>query len=178
MWGDGVSFALPMLGGIAGQLLLAFLGLASGLSVASGVFTVFTAVGLVPRFAEHTGSGDHIMKYENAIILGCFAGNVFSLFRGFFGELSLFTASNFFSEAAVSGAVLRWIGIVLLAVTGLFVGIYVGTLAVSIAEMLDAIPIMTHRIGLKRGVSFVIGGLAVGKLVGSLFYYLNGVYGW
>lgn len=170
MWGDGVSFALPTFGGIAGQLLLAFLGLAAGLSVASGVFTVFTAVGLVPRFAEHTGSGNYIMKYENAIILGCFAGNVFSLFSGLFGGLSLFQPGG--------GAVLRWIGIVLLAVTGLFVGIYVGTLAVSIAEMLDAIPIMTHRIGVKRGVSFVIGGLAVGKLVGSLFYYLYGVYGW
>jgi len=90
---------LPTFGGIAGQLLLAFLGLAGGLSVASGVFTVFTAVGLVPRFAEHTGSGNHIMKYENAIILGCFAGNVFSLFFGLFGGLSLFQPGG--------GAVLR-----------------------------------------------------------------------
>ena len=61
---------------------------------------------------------------------------------------------------------------------GIFTGIYVGTLAVSIAEMLDAIPIMVHRIDVKRGVSLVVAGLAVGKLVGSLFYYWNGVYAW
>ncbi len=144
------------------QLLLAFLGLSAGLSVASGVFTVFTAVGLVPRFAEHTKSSNHIVKYENMIILGCFLGNLFSLFVEISGNLRIPGAS---ADVA-------------LGIVGLFTGIYVGTLAVSIAEMLDAIPIMAHRVNLKRGVSFVIAGIALGKLIGSLFYYMNGVYGW
>lgn len=143
------------------QCLLGFLGLCAGLSVASGVFTVFTAVGLVPRFAEHTRSGNRIMLYENMIILGCFLGNLFSLFGRFF-VLSL------------QGA-WAWL---LLGASGLFVGIYVGTLAISIAEMLDAIPIMAHRIDVKRGVGLLVTGLAAGKLLGSLFYYMAGVYGW
>ena len=71
-----------------------------------------------------------------------------------------------------------WLADFLLGFVGLFTGVYVGTLAVSIAELLDAIPIMAHRINLKRGVSLVIAGLAIGKLIGSLFYYMNGVYGW
>lgn len=149
------------------QLLLAILGFSAGLSVASGVFTVFTAVGLVPRFAEHTKSADRIMKYENGIILGCFLGCLFSLFAGKFSGLQLAGSSLGYLMARI-----------ILAVFGLFTGIYVGTLAISIAELLDAIPIMTHRINVKRGVSFVIAGLAVGKLVGSIFYYMNGVYGW
>ena len=143
------------------QCLLGFLGLCGGLSVASGVFTVFTAVGLVPRFAEHTRSGNRIMLYENMIILGCFLGNLFSLFGRFFA-LSL-------------QGVWAWL---LLGASGLFVGIYVGTLAISIAEMLDAIPIMAHRINVKRGVGLLVTGLAAGKLLGSLFYYMAGVYGW
>lgn len=149
------------------QCLLAVLGLSAGLSVASGVFTVFTAVGLVPRFAEHTKSGDRIMQYENRIVLGCFLGNLYSLFAGLSGGLQLSYVPN---GGAVAGFIL--------GVFGVFTGIYVGTLAISIAEMLDAIPIMTHRIKLKRGVSLVVAGLAAGKLLGSLFYYMNGVYGW
>ncbi len=151
------------------QCLLGFLGLCAGLSVASGVFTVFTAVGLVPRFAEHTKSSDHILQYENMIILGCFLGNVFSLFADLSDGLQLQQ-----SGIPAVGVFATFV----LAAVGLFTGVYVGTLAVSIAEMLDAIPIMTHRINVKRGVSFVIAGLAIGKLVGSLFYYMNGVYGW
>lgn len=143
------------------QSLLGFLGLCAGLSVASGVFTVFTAVGLVPRFAEHTKSANRIMLYENMIISGCFLGNLFSLFGRFF----VFSFRGFAADFLLGGA-------------GLFVGIYVGTLAISIAEMLDAIPIMAHRIDVKRGVSFLVTGLAVGKLLGSLFYYMTGVYGW
>lgn len=157
------------------QFLLGFLGLSSGLSVAGGVFTVFTAVGLVPRFAEHTKSGDRIVTYENMIILGCFLGTLFSLFSNLTPGLRLCV----FPEVEVTMARLGdWLADFLLGFVGLFTGVYVGTLAVSIAELLDAIPIMAHRINLKRGVSLVIAGLAIGKLIGSLFYYMNGVYGW
>ncbi len=152
------------------QCLLGFLGLSAGLSVASGVFTVFTAVGLVPRFAEHTKSGNRIVLYENMIILGCFLGCIYSLFSG------LVTGPGL--ARILPGALGSILASLVLGIVGSFTGIYVGTLAISIAEMLDAIPIMAHRIDVKRGVGLVVAGLAVGKLVGSLFYYLNGVYGW
>ena len=149
------------------QVVLGVLGLGAGLSVAGGVFTVFTAVGLVPRFAEHTDSADHIIAYENMIIWGCFLGNIFSLaIENLLGAgwlLPILGIPVFWQKS-------------LLVIIGLFVGIYVGTLAVSIAELLDAIPIMTHRINAKQGISFLVTGLALGKLVGSLFYYMQGVF--
>ncbi len=151
------------------ELILGFLGASAGLSVASGVFTVFTAVGLVPRFAEHTDSADHVLKYENMIILGCFAGTLFSLFVGKLLDANCSLANFCIPEFGLD---------TFLAIVGIFTGIYVGTLAVSIAEMLDAIPIMAHRINLKKGVSLVITGLAIGKLLGSFFYYMAGVYNW
>ncbi|MBE5882129.1 MAG: hypothetical protein E7289_07490 [Lachnospiraceae bacterium] len=172
------------------QLWLGFLGLCAGLSVAGGVFTVFTAVGLVPRFAEHTKSANHVMKYENMIIVGCFLGNLFSLFaeKLLEADFTLRSLAQSFgaslSGESLPGASLSGVSVLsvflwfVLAVVGIFTGVYVGTLAVSIAEMLDAIPIMAHRINLKRGVSLVIAGLAVGKLIGSLFYYMNGVSAW
>lgn len=161
------------------QCLLAVLGLSAGLSVASGVFTVFTAVGLVPRFAEHTKTAGHILTYENAIILGCFLGNLFSLFAGLSDGVQPWMAAS--GAADVIGMGASAMGMLVQAVlgcVGIFTGIYVGTLALSIAEMLDALPIMAHRMGIKRGLSFVITGLAVGKLIGSFFYYMHGVYAW
>lgn len=175
MWSEWISF-----GPVLQHFFLVVIGLSAGLSVASGVFTVFTAVGLVPRFAEHTKTGDHIMKYENMIIVGCFAGCIYSLFVEHWAGLQLSGAAVGFSAVVVFAGVSLgdFLAAFVLGVSGLFTGIYVGTLAISIAEMLDAIPIMTHRINLKRGVSLVIAGLAVGKLIGSLFYYAGGVYGW
>ena len=45
------------------EIVIILFGLAGGCVVAGGVFTVFTAVGLIPRFAEKTGSADHILLY-------------------------------------------------------------------------------------------------------------------
>ena len=51
------------------EIVIILFGLAGGCVVAGGVFTVFTAVGLIPRFAEQTGSADHILLYENMLIV-------------------------------------------------------------------------------------------------------------
>lgn len=189
MWGNWMCIPGGTVA-VGKQFFLAFFGLAAGLSVSSGVFTVFTAVGLVPRFAEHTKSGSYILKYENSIILGCFLGNLLSLFaeKLMEGGISLKglltqTVSRCIPDMSVilKEQLLHGIGVVIsvfIILFGFFVGIYVGTLAISIAEMLDALPIMTHRMNVKQGISFLILGLAVGKLIGSIFYYMNGVYTW
>lgn len=155
------------------QLLLGIGGCCGGLSVAAGVFTVFTAVGLVPRFADRTKSADHIMLYENMIILGTLWGTVYSLF----GKL-LLSPGYGISKYLYSLQNIKTLQIAVLILYGIFTGIYVGTLAVSVAEMLDAIPAMAHRVKLKRGIGIVIASFAVGKLAGSLFYYFVGVYAW
>ena len=56
------------------QLILILTGFSSGIVVAGGVFTVFTAVGLVPRFADRIGGGAHILLFENMIIGGVLLG--------------------------------------------------------------------------------------------------------
>lgn len=131
--------------------------------MAAGVFTVFTAVGLVPRFADRTQSANCIILYENMIILGTVAGTIYSLFGTLLHGIERLQQEPGFR-------------LVVLVVYGLFTGIYVGTLAISIAEILDAIPIMAHRTKLKRGVGIVVISFAAGKLLGSLFYFLVGVY--
>ena len=59
----------------------------------------------------------------------------------------------------------------ILAVFGIFAGMFVGCFAIAIAEMLNTIPIFTRRISLGKGVGVVMLCLALGKTVGSLFYF-------
>lgn len=54
---------------------------------------------------------------------------------------------------------------------GVFAGMFIGCLALAIAEMLDSIPIFARRISFRHGLGWAILGMAAGKLCGSLYYF-------
>lgn len=142
--------------------IFAFLGF--GLLSSGGVFTVFVTVGLVPRFADKTHTAHKIVLYENSIVAGAIMGCLFSVYPDLikeFGGKMAFTAVSNWS---------LW-GNVILAVFGIFAGMFVGCFAIAIAEMLNTIPIFTRRIRLGKGVGIVMLCLALGKTVGSLIYF-------
>ena len=57
---------------------------------------------------------------------------------------------------------------------GLAAGIFVGSLVMSLAETLKALPVLGRRLGLAaKGLPFVILSIAAGKLAGSLFYFFG-----
>lgn len=130
-------------------LVLAFLGLCSGFAVSAGVFAFITMLGIVPRLASRTHTGKRIICYENMIILGGTLGNIWFLF-----------------EIPIPGT---WI---LSSLYGLCSGIYVGCLAMALAEMLRLLPIFVNRLQIKEGFPLIITGLALGKLAGTLFQFL------
>ena len=61
----------------------------------------------------------------------------------------------------------------LLVLFGLFAGIFVGCLALAIAEMLDSIPIFARRISFRHGLGLAVLSVALGKLAGSLYYFFG-----
>lgn len=65
---------------------------------------------------------------------------------------------------------------VLLSFVGIFAGIFVGCLSIALAEVLDGIPIFARRVRLKMGVSIAVLAVAVGKIAGSLYYFINGFF--
>lgn len=140
---------------------LVLVGLGSGLYVSSGVFTVFTAVGLVPRFADKTKTAGKILLYENMIILGTFFGMLFSEYESFFKG---------FLPRLIAGLPFKGTTFFLLTLYGFLTGAYIGCLAISIAELFDAIPIMTKRTKLKRGLGFLMLSYAAGKLIGGFAF--------
>lgn len=127
-------------------ILLFIIGISSGFIVAGGIFAFITMIGIIPRLASRTKTATHIKSYENAIFYGAVLANIFYIYE-----------------------IMVPVGLLGLATIGIFSGIFVGCLALALAEVLDVIPIFSMRIRLKRGIPFIIASLALGKLFGAWY---------
>ena len=124
------------------------IGLAAGGFTAAGYFAVITSVGMINRIVDVTNTKAYIPYFEEVIIWGASLGKVWFIF-----DLPL--------PAGMPGAVLY----------GLLSGMFIGCLALAIAEMLDSIPIFARRISFRHGLGWAVLGMAAGKICGSLFYF-------
>lgn len=148
--------------------VLGFCGICFGIITSAGVFTVLSAVGLVPRFIGKTHSAKEILLYENMIILGTTIGGLFSVLGD---EVRL--GDFFMGRLGVAAGVWETMANIILGAGGLFSGMLVGCLALAIAEMLDSMPIFTRRVSFRHGLGILILSIAIGKVCGSLFYFYN-----
>ena len=133
------------------HIILGAIGLVAGATAAAGTFAIIIVLGVVPRLIGKCQEAERTLLFENAIILGGIFGNTFSIFT----KLRLPLGSP------------------LLMVYGLCVGIFVGCMAVALAEILDTFPIVFRRLRLKMGLPAVIFSIALGKLCGALFYFIK-----
>lgn len=131
------------------QILLAIIGLSSGMIVAAGLFAFITGLGVISDFADRTQTASAILLYEDCLSLGGILGNIVFLFQP---NLSF-----------VSG---------LLGVFGLFSGIFVGCWSMALAETLNMFPIFIRRSKLVQGIPYLILGAALGKGLGACIYAL------
>lgn len=157
------------------QILLAVIGISAGLIVSAGVFTVLISVGLIPRFAGKMHVARKIFVLEEMVVFGTLAGGFFSIFSdwGMIGEFV--KQRQLFGQGTTNG-IWNFIGTVFLILFGLFAGIFVGCLALAIAEMLNTIPVFARRIGFRHGLGIAILAVAFGKLLGSLIYFTQRVF--
>ncbi len=133
------------------QIILVLLGLSGGVIISGGIFAFITMIGIIPRFASKTNTANKILLYEDCVVVGGSLGNLVHIYR--------------FNLP---------IGHIGMLFYGAFSGVFVGCLAIALAETLDTIPVFAKRINLKKGIAFIILGIALGKGVGSfiqLFYY-------
>lgn len=130
------------------QLFLALIGLCAGFAAAAGVFAFITMLGVIPRLATRTHTRKFMYLYELAIIWGGALGNIWILYP-----------------------VPIPLGTVLLGIIGLFSGVFVGCLAMALAEVLRVFPIITSRVQLKEGFPAVVIAVALGKVAGTLLQY-------
>lgn len=135
------------------QIAMGFLGLCAGGIVASAAVAFLIGLGIIPRYAGITHTADKILLYEDSMVLGALAGNVFYVFQLHIP-----------------------LGVWGLGIYGLFSGIFLGGWILALAEVADIFPIVARRIKLKRGVPVIIVAIALGKIAGSLWFFYKGWY--
>ena len=151
-------------------LLLTVIGFSFGLFVSAGAFTVLLAAGMITRFSGKLAIAKQNLLLEECVILGV-------LWADFWDILLCIKRSDAKTPLFVSRCLEMTkkmphaVQLVFLVVQGLFIGIFVGCLAMTIAELLDAIPIFARRTRMKKGLEWATAFIAMGKLVGSLTYF-------
>ena len=132
-------------------------GFGGGIGVAAGTFAFLLVIRVIPRMIQKAKLEHKVIYVENIVFRGIMFGTV----------LSLFSWRK------------KWIfdllGRTVLTIFGISSGMFVGCLAVALAEILDTFPIFFRRLDLKEhyGELFLFV-MAIGKMVGSLFYFLTG----
>ena len=139
------------------SIFMIFVGLASGIGVAAGTFAFLIVIRVIPRMVQKARLEHKVIYIENIVFRGIMFGTVLSLFS--WKKKWLFTI----------------LGKTLLTIFGMSAGIFVGCLAVTLAEILDTFPIFFRRIHLKEEFGEVLlFVMALGKMIGSLFFFFTG----
>ena len=134
------------------EIILGFLGICAGFTVAGGFIALITLLGVIPRLSGETKTAKKTLLYENFLILGFILGNITSLY-----------------------SIRIPFGTFFLILFALFSGIFVGCMAVALAEIINTFPIFFLRISLRKGAPFIVISLAIGKGLGALIQlYLGG----
>ena len=124
------------------------LGLIAGVVVSGGIFAFIVVIGIVPRLVQRTKTANHIILYESMITLGGVAAGLTML-------VERLPFAMVWAEPLV----------------GAGYGVFLGCLAVAIAEVLNVIPILCRRLKAAKDLPWVMLVLALGKAAGVLVYY-------
>lgn len=130
-------------------VIMVMIGFGCGVVTAGGIFAFIAIIGIVPRFAQKTSTTQYIIIYENSIMLG-----------GILGGWSI--VIDLYIPLGTVGAIF----------IGLFGGIFIGSLAVSLAETLDVLPILSRRFHLKTGMGLFLLSISMGKMLAALIYWI------
>lgn len=139
------------------SLFLLVAGFGAGTGVAAGTFAFLVVIRVIPRLVQKAKLEHKIIYIENIVFRGVLFGTVFSLFS--WKKKWLFTL----------------LGRSVLTLFGLSAGIFVGCLAIALAEILDTFPVFFRRLHIPERVGpILIFIMAMGKMLGSLFFFLAG----
>lgn len=131
-------------------VLLIVIGVSGGVLVAGGMFALITKLDVITRMIACSKTADKIRWYERVIIIGAVFGNIVSVFHP-----PLYGGAFF------------------LLIYGFMSGIFTGSLAMALAESVNAIPVFMRKLRLDIGVKWIVLAFAAGKCAGSLLWFLH-----
>lgn len=131
------------------SMLLVLIGLSGGFAVGSGLVAFITVLDIIPRLTQLTNSFRYIRWYEWALV----SGAVF------------FTVTDFF-------AIVIRLPIISMTMYGLIAGVFVGTLAAGLTEVLNVFPILAKRLSMDRYILAFLMAMVFGKVIGSILQWI------
>lgn len=135
-------------------IVMALTAFGGGTVISAAVFALIASTGVITRMAGKTHTAKHVRTYETAVVIGGILWNVIWVF-----SVRISLKAEIYQSLQL--------------VMSLAQGIFVGCLAVSLAEALNATAIFARRVKIKVGLSFVILAVAVGKVLASVIQFTN-----
>ncbi|MFV0519162.1 MAG: stage V sporulation protein AB [Lachnospirales bacterium] len=135
------------------KFLYILISFSTGITISSAIFAFLTVIGLIPRLISKTKTTKYIVYYENIIILS-----------GLFWSLTY--ALNITYN-------LHFVIFFYLVFT---LGIFTGSLAVCLTEVIDIIPIIARKFNMVKYTKFLMITIGFGKGFGAFLYYFYELY--
>jgi stage V sporulation protein AB len=120
-----------------------------GVTVGSAAAAFITLLQIVPRLIQITETQDYVKLYQYTMVSG-FVLFTFIYFSNFHVGLNKI-----------------FVGLI-----GLVFGIFIGLFSSALAEVLNVVPVLSKKFKLKDRLKYVIGALLLGKVTGSIYYWL------
>lgn len=130
-------------------IFMILIGLSAGATVGTAAAAFITLLQFVPRLAQVTETNDYIKIYEYILTI---SGIIFSFIC--FSTFN-FSLNKFFT-----------------IFVGICMGTFLGLFSSALAEVLNVIPVLVKKFKLKHELKHMIRALILGKVTGSLFYWL------
>ncbi len=126
---------------------------ASGILIASAFISFINSIGILRQYIIKTQTAKYITLYKVAIISSLIAGSTISYYLDFTFNLKL-------------------VGEVIAAVIGLFYGVFIGYVVMALTEVFDVMPVWNNKVGFKINLMLTVLAVAIGKMIGSLVYWM------
>lgn len=130
--------------------LLFTIGISSGLVIGSAVAALIALLDIIPRLTQLTNTKRYMNIYQNTMTLS----TTIVSFVYFFGYS--FNLNKIFS-----------------GIISLIMGCFLGMITSALAEVMNVIPVFVKKLKLKHSLKYIIGALLIGKVSGSLWYWLK-----
>ncbi len=129
-------------------LLEIFVSFSTGVVISGAIYGFIVAIGIIPRMVYKTNTRNYLLFYETLIILAAILSSFYTVYQfqipvGKYGLAFIYFA----------------------------IGIFVGSLAVCIAEVLAVIPIMVRRVKLYKHITTIMLAIALGKGIGGYIFH-------
>ncbi|WP_139489243.1 stage V sporulation protein AB [Brevibacillus dissolubilis] len=128
--------------------LTVIIGLGGGLAVGSGFVAFVSMLEVIPRLTQLSRTHNYLRAYEWALVSG-------ALFA---------TTTDFFQ-------IVFYLPRVLVILLGLLAGVFIGTLAAGLTEVLNVFPILTKRLNMETFIKTFLLAMVIGKITGSLVQF-------